>query len=602
MSITAYEQFMIELVNRARLDPAGEAELLGIELNSGLSARRISPQSYQPLAVNDRLGAAADTHSRWMLQTETVGHRGAGGSNAGDRIGATGYDLSGDATWSENVAFRASSGRLDRIEAILRQHGSLFDSSLHRLNMFKSEVAEIGVGQAVGNFAGYNASLITQNFAYSGRTHFLTGVAYADRNGDDFYSVGEGRGGVSFTMQGGRTTSAAAGGYALETAANGLQKVIAWYGNRKVVVDVRFRGENVKLDIVGGREIEVSASARLVRGVAHAELLGVQNTNLTGNRQGNRLEGNDGKNMLFGRGGNDRLDGGEGNDTLMGGTGNDRLTGGVGRDKLVGHGGRDLVDYSDSSGGVIVDLARGHGRGGDAQGDRLLSIEDVLGSGYADRLVGNGRGNRLFGGEGDDTLDGGRGADRLVGQGGDDLFIGGQGADWMVGGGGFDRVSYAASPYAVRVDLASRGPQWGGQAAGDRLAGIEAVTGSQHSDVLAGDAQANALAGLAGNDRIDGRAGDDTIDGGAGDDLMTGGAGADVFVFLPGSGSDRITDFDPAVDRLQIAAAALPAGDLSGIASLGDGGEVVLTLAPGAQIVLHGQTDINQVLAAIDIL
>jgi Ca2+-binding RTX toxin-like protein len=42
-----------------------------------------------------------------------------------------------------------------------------------------------------------------------------------------------------------------------------------------------------------------------------------------------------------------------------------------------------------------------------------------------------------------------------------------------------------------------------------------------------------------------GAAGDDTLDGGAGNDALTGNAGADRFVFGPGYGADKITDFQP---------------------------------------------------------
>jgi len=35
---TAYEQYLLELVNRARFNPLGEASLLGIGLNDGLAA------------------------------------------------------------------------------------------------------------------------------------------------------------------------------------------------------------------------------------------------------------------------------------------------------------------------------------------------------------------------------------------------------------------------------------------------------------------------------------------------------------------------------------------------------------------------------------
>lgn len=39
---TALEQYVLELVNRARADPAAEAARLGIDLNQGLGAGQIT--------------------------------------------------------------------------------------------------------------------------------------------------------------------------------------------------------------------------------------------------------------------------------------------------------------------------------------------------------------------------------------------------------------------------------------------------------------------------------------------------------------------------------------------------------------------------------
>jgi Ca2+-binding RTX toxin-like protein len=79
---------------------------------------------------------------------------------------------------------------------------------------------------------------------------------------------------------------------------------------------------------------------------------------------------------------------------------------------------------------VTVDLAAGLAGGGDAAGDTLLSIENLVGSGLGDRLTGDLLANRLEGGSaGRDTLSGGGGADTLVGGLDDDSLTGGAGAD-----------------------------------------------------------------------------------------------------------------------------------------------------------------------------
>ena len=61
---TDSEQYLLELVNRARLDPAGEAALFGIDLNEGLAAGTLGTEPRQPLALNPQLLASARGHSR----------------------------------------------------------------------------------------------------------------------------------------------------------------------------------------------------------------------------------------------------------------------------------------------------------------------------------------------------------------------------------------------------------------------------------------------------------------------------------------------------------------------------------------------------------
>jgi glucose/arabinose dehydrogenase len=100
-----------------------------------------------------------------------------------------------------------------------------------------------------------------------------------------------------------------------------------------------------------------------------------------------------------------------GNDMLFGGSGNDTLEGGPGADTLIGGPGMDTADYSASAAAVSVNLFTGLGSGGDAQGDILGGIENIVGSAFNDTLTGDNGGNALNGGRGNDTLTGGPGAD-----------------------------------------------------------------------------------------------------------------------------------------------------------------------------------------------
>ncbi len=95
---------------------------------------------------------------------------------------------------------------------------------------------------------------------------------------------------------------------------------------------------------------------------------------------------------------------------LSGGAGDDILTGGRGADRLNGGAGSDTADYSDATGGLKLSLA-GRGSGG----DRYISIENLAGSGFNDRLSGNNAANVLTGQGGNDKIDGGGGDDTLLG-------------------------------------------------------------------------------------------------------------------------------------------------------------------------------------------
>ena len=99
---------------------------------------------------------------------------------------------------------------------------------------------------------------------------------------------------------------------------------------------------------------------------------------------------------------------------LFGGSGNDTLDGGAGADTLIGGPGMDTADYSLSPAGVTVNLQSGLGTGGDAQGDVLGGIENIIGSTQADTLIGDGGTNNFLGLAGDDTINGGPGMDAAV--------------------------------------------------------------------------------------------------------------------------------------------------------------------------------------------
>src|SRR5438132_4135057 len=83
---TNCEQYLVELINRGRANPAAEASRYGIDLNEGLAPGTISTTAKQPLAINPFLTDGARQHSQWMIDTDTFAHTGKNGTQPDDRM------------------------------------------------------------------------------------------------------------------------------------------------------------------------------------------------------------------------------------------------------------------------------------------------------------------------------------------------------------------------------------------------------------------------------------------------------------------------------------------------------------------------------------
>ena len=151
--------------------------------------------------------------------------------------------------------------------------------------------------------------------------------------------------------------------------------------------------------------------------------------NLVGSARGDTLRGDGVANTLSGRGGNDVLFGRDGADRLFGDNGNDILFGGAGGDLLNGGRGFDYASYKDSASGIVIDVISPENNAGDAAGDVLRLIENLVGSNLADTILGGNVQNELLGRNGADVIDGRGGADMIDGGGGADVMTGGQGYD-----------------------------------------------------------------------------------------------------------------------------------------------------------------------------
>ncbi len=256
---TDYEQYMLELINRARANPLVEAQRLGIDLNEGLAAGTISPDPKQPLGLNPLLILSARNHSQWMLDNDQFSHTGVDNSDPGQRMETAGYPFAGSWAWGENIGWRGTVGNPDLAGFTSFIHDSLVRSPGHRENLMNPDFDELGVGIMTGTFATqgteYNSVMVTQNFAMSDGTPgpLILGVVYRDLDGDGGYSVGEGVANATVSLAGGNyyAVTSSSGGYALPCPGLAGNHYLTLSGgplNQPVAKGVQLNGANLKVD------------------------------------------------------------------------------------------------------------------------------------------------------------------------------------------------------------------------------------------------------------------------------------------------------------------------------------------------------------------
>ena len=295
---------------------------------------------------------------------------------------------------------------------------------------------------------------------------------------------------------------------------------------------------------------------------------------VAGSMHDDHLTGDHRMNVLMGMGGDDTIRGMAGWDMLIGGPGADRLDGGE-------SGAMDAVEadatadpqidavpamaedvdwavYRHASSGVTVNLSTRMGEGGDAMGDTLVGIELVWGSdneeeGEGDTFIASAGADYIHGDLGNDTVSyeaSEMGVRASLNDAFDDDTWDKSPTHENVAAesdptANLDLVTEATPANGVGLPDADLAPGFQYRvgtsdidlagatreqiedntngAAGDRLGGIENLTGSDYNDVLTGDENANVLKGGGGDDELDGLAGNDTLEGGAGDDTLSGG-------------------------------------------------------------------------------
>ncbi|MFY2823744.1 CAP domain-containing protein [Ruegeria sp. MALMAid1280] len=144
-----------------------EQEMLAL-INEERTSRGLNP-----LKLETRLNDSAEDHSAWMLNTDTFSHTGSNGSSATERMQDAGFDFSGNWRSGENIAWQSERGAQGISDDVEQLHQSLMNSPGHRANILNPDYEYIGIGIEEGNYNGWDAVMVTQNFATTDGTVVL---------------------------------------------------------------------------------------------------------------------------------------------------------------------------------------------------------------------------------------------------------------------------------------------------------------------------------------------------------------------------------------------------------------------------------------------
>lgn len=333
----AREQQLVYEINLARRHPAAFAASLGLS-GAGLLPR-------PPVAIDGALAASSSFKAADLADGAPFDHQSSDGRWPNELARDFGYPLPSwwvdDANYIESIAyagvdfpwaliFRLRSVHLDHL---LGQEGYI----AHR---------QIGVGADGVYWAIHTA------YRHGDPTNYLTGVVFADRDGDHRMDLGEGLGGVTVTVEGaGRTLTGPGGGWSVAVP-DGRYRITASGGGfaGTATAVARVAGYNVGVDFLSGRARGVVFEYALCRG---------RQPTILGTPRADTILGTTGNDVIQALGGADVVHGGGGDDVICGGRGRDQLLGEAGADRLFGGVGQDTVNGGDGT----QDLCRGETRG-----------------------------------------------------------------------------------------------------------------------------------------------------------------------------------------------------------------------------------------------
>jgi uncharacterized protein YkwD len=291
---TDEEQYMLQLINEARTNPAAaEAQItnnLSPQVQATLQYYNVNLQAVQqtianstpqpPVAWNANLASAATAQSTYMAQNQVQSHIGANGSTPLQRIQQAGYT---NVVSNNENAYAYSSSALQSMEAFLIDWGVPSDG--HRITIQQPGVSpqdayrDVGIGivQTPSN-SSVGPEVVTQDFASQANEQAqLVGVAYYDNSQTNFYQPGEGQGGLQIdavNLQTGQVASTQtwdSGGYELSLAPGQYQIIASLNDQVFQTTNVTVGNVNIEQDFVltnswqgGTRESAIAAAMPVV--------------------------------------------------------------------------------------------------------------------------------------------------------------------------------------------------------------------------------------------------------------------------------------------------------------------------------------------------
>jgi uncharacterized protein YkwD len=273
---TAEEQYMLELINRARTEPKAEGIFLAMTPDSGIrlgrdffdvNLKRLKSDfagyaARPPMAFNPQLLASSRRQSKDMAKNNFQDHVGSDGSTISDRIADAGYSAS---AISESIYSNLVSNTLFAHAGLNIDWGFGVDGIQagvgHRaaiMGLGAIDYQEIGisiVSRTGADAVQFGKLSITQDFGNRPSSpDFLTGVAYYDVNENEICEPGEGISGLRVQPASGsrHAITSASGGYAIPfSAATGASSVTFSGAGLTPPVEKEFTivDENVKVDL-----------------------------------------------------------------------------------------------------------------------------------------------------------------------------------------------------------------------------------------------------------------------------------------------------------------------------------------------------------------